>query len=69
MAETLLTLFHRLDKTLIVEGVETAEQAAYLMDQGADMIQGFHFACPMPQEALEAFFREQTEQTPLLSPQ
>lgn len=62
MAETLLTLFHRLDKTLIVEGVETAEQADYLTSQGADMIQGFYFACPMPQEDLDAFFREQDRQ-------
>lgn len=61
MAETLLTLFHRLGKSLIVEGVETAEQADYLTVQGADMIQGFHFACPMPREALETFFREQKD--------
>ena len=59
MAETLLTLFHRLDKTLIVEGVETAEQAEYLAEQNADMIQGFYYACPMPQEALAEFFRDQ----------
>lgn len=59
MAETLLTLFHRLDKTLIVEGVETAEQAEYLTEQNADMIQGFYYACPMPQEALAEFFRDQ----------
>ncbi len=58
MAETLLMLFHRLDKTLIVEGVETGEQASYLIAQGADMIQGFYYACPMPQEALPEFFRE-----------
>jgi EAL domain-containing protein (putative c-di-GMP-specific phosphodiesterase class I) len=59
MAETLLTLFHRLDKSLIVEGAETEEQAEYLTAQGADMIQGFYYACPMPQEALEEFFRDQ----------
>ena len=59
MAETLLTLFHRLDKTLIVEGVETAAQADYLIAQGADMIQGFFFACPMSREELKEFFQKQ----------
>ena len=66
MAETLLTLFRRLDKRLIVEGVETAEQADYLTTRGADMIQGFHYARPMTREALEAFFRKGAAVSPTL---
>lgn len=59
MVETLLTLFHKLGKPLVVEGVETAEQAAYLSARGADLIQGFYYARPMPQEDLAVFFQKQ----------
>lgn len=59
MIRSLMTMFHSLGKRLIVEGVETADQADYLRSCGADMIQGFHYARPMPGEDLAAFFQEQ----------
>jgi EAL domain-containing protein (putative c-di-GMP-specific phosphodiesterase class I) len=41
-----------LKKRVIAEGVETAEQAAFLLDQQCDEGQGFFFAHPMVAEAL-----------------
>ena len=43
----LMTSFARsLDKTLVVEGVESAEQAAILRDMGVTQMQGFLFGVP-----------------------
>ena len=63
MLRTLLTLFHSLGKRVVVEGVESASLAAYLKHCGADMIQGFYYAAPMPKQELIAFFARQA-QTP-----
>ena len=60
MSSSLMTMFHSLGKRLIVEGVETAQQADYLRSCGADMIQGFYYAKPMPSEQLVTFFQEQS---------
>ncbi len=39
---------HRLGRTVIAEGVETAEQAASLRDLGCDFVQGFLYGRPVP---------------------
>ena len=58
MVRTLLALFHDMGKRLVAEGVETEVQALRLRDLGADMIQGFYYARPMPPEQLTAFFTQ-----------
>ena len=56
MVRTMMSLFHDLGKTIVAEGVEHPETAQHLIECGADMIQGFHYARPMPREALIQFF-------------
>ena len=56
MLRTLMTMFHSLGKRLIAEGVETESKATYLKQCGSDMIQGFYYSKPMPEERLTAFF-------------
>lgn len=56
MVRTMLMMFHHLEKTVVVEGVEHQETAQYLKSCGADMIQGFYYAKPMPQDDLIQFF-------------
>lgn len=48
----------------IAEGVETAEQLAYLREQGCDEMQGYHYSRPLAPAQFEAFVRK-TE--PLIS--
>jgi len=44
--------------TAVAEGVETPEQAAGLMGQDCDELQGFYFGMPQPAEAFTALLEE-----------
>lgn len=46
----LIELFHQIGKTLVVEGIEHEEQARRVIEYGADMIQGYYYARPMPED-------------------
>ena len=47
---SLIVMAHSLDLTVIAEGVETAEQLAFLRDNQCDTIQGYFIGRPMPAE-------------------
>ena len=53
--KTLMKLFHEIGKKLVIEGVENEEQAVRVKGYGADMIQGFFYARPMPEEEFLKF--------------
>lgn len=53
---TLKTAEH-LGVDTLAEGVETEEQALFLATAGCDMLQGFHFARPMPVENIIGQFK------------
>lgn len=48
VAESVIALARRLGLKAVAEGVETAEQAAWLRAAGCELMQGFFFAKPMP---------------------
>jgi predicted signal transduction protein with EAL and GGDEF domain len=48
---SIIGLAHNLQLEVIVEGVETEEQLAYLREKGCDIVQGFYFSEPLPAEA------------------
>jgi EAL domain-containing protein (putative c-di-GMP-specific phosphodiesterase class I) len=51
-----IDLAHTLGMKVVAEGVESKGQASLLEEMGCDMAQGFHFAKPLPPEAVpEAF--------------
>lgn len=54
MVDAMLRLFHTMGSQVVVEGVETEQQAQALMERGADFLQGFYYAKPMPREELLA---------------
>lgn len=53
----IITLAHNLNLTVIAEGVETAEQLAFLTKHGCDEIQGNYFSKPVPTEEALALLK------------
>jgi EAL domain-containing protein (putative c-di-GMP-specific phosphodiesterase class I) len=54
MVKTIIRLGRELDMRVIVEGVETAKQAAFLDGADADQVQGFFFGRPVPESEISA---------------
>jgi diguanylate cyclase (GGDEF)-like protein len=57
IVNAIVALAHGLGLQITAEGVETPEQAGYLVRQGCDMLQGYHFARPMPVEQLHTLLQ------------
>ena len=53
MFHSIVQLINELDKKSIAEGVETVEQLEYLKGVGCDIVQGYVFDKPLPQEIFE----------------
>lgn len=51
----MIQLFRMLNLLIVSEGVETEEQYNYLVEAGADYIQGYFFAKPMPERPFVDF--------------
>ena len=49
MADTIIPFFHELGDRVVAEGIETQRQAELALNCGADRLQGFLFARPMPE--------------------
>ncbi|TRW48322.1 EAL domain-containing protein [Aliidiomarina halalkaliphila] len=62
IVRTLIELSHVLNKQIVAEGVETAEQFAMLSEMHCDSVQGFYFSPPVNEEKsrgiLQKFWRE-----------
>jgi len=54
----IIGIAHGMGATAVAEGVETPEQAARLMGQDCDELQGFYFGMPQPAQALTALLEE-----------
>ena len=48
-----VSLAHALGVIAVAEGVETADQQEILRELGCNLAQGYHFAKPLPREAME----------------
>jgi EAL domain-containing protein (putative c-di-GMP-specific phosphodiesterase class I) len=57
IALAIISLARALDLKVIAEGVETAEQCAFLRKHGCDEIQGYYFSRPVPAKAFAEMLR------------
>ncbi len=48
IVQSILSMAHHLGLSVVAEGVETAEQAAFLRQHGCDALQGYWLARPLP---------------------
>lgn len=58
MVKSLTTVFHQMGLQVLAEGVEDAEQEAFVRDSGIDYIQGFYFSRPLPEEEAFQFIKK-----------
>lgn len=57
IVSAIINMANSLGIQTIAEGVETAEQLAFLRLQGCDEVQGYYFSKPLPAEQFEAFVK------------
>lgn len=56
IAKAVIALAHSLKLQVIAEGVETAEQMAFLREQRCDQVQGYYLSRPLTVDALEQLY-------------
>jgi len=53
IAESIITLAHKMNLSVIAEGIETEKQLEFIKEQKCDKAQGFYFSKPLPVEEVE----------------
>jgi diguanylate cyclase (GGDEF)-like protein/PAS domain S-box-containing protein len=61
LVDAVIALAHRLNLSVVAEGVETPQQSDYLRERGCDEMQGYHFGRPAPAEVLQQRLAAQGE--------
>ncbi len=59
IVDAIITMAHSLGLTTIAEGVETAEQLAFLREHRCHEVQGYYFSKPLPADEFKAFVQAQ----------
>jgi two-component system CheB/CheR fusion protein len=65
LIRSMVEMSHALGASVVVEGVETDEQRLLTLAAGADQLQGYYFAKPMPLPELLAWLAARRPPTPL----
>jgi EAL domain-containing protein (putative c-di-GMP-specific phosphodiesterase class I) len=67
LAAALIAMAHRLEVGIVAEGVETAEQMAFLKAHQCDEAQGYHLGRPMSSEGFGDMLRHHVQAAALLA--
>jgi EAL domain-containing protein (putative c-di-GMP-specific phosphodiesterase class I) len=62
--EYTIKMIKALDMSVLAEGVETKEQADWLIELGCDFLQGYYFAKPMPKNDFLRVMQENVSNVP-----
>jgi EAL domain-containing protein (putative c-di-GMP-specific phosphodiesterase class I) len=65
IVQAIISLAHSLRLTVVAEGVESAEQVAFLQKQGCDQYQGHYFSRPLAADGFAALLRAGAEVEPV----
>jgi EAL domain-containing protein (putative c-di-GMP-specific phosphodiesterase class I) len=57
IADIIIAMAHRLNLSVIAEGVEEEAQLQFLRDKGCEMMQGYYFSKPIPADAFTELLR------------
>ena len=68
IARAIIALGHNMNIRVVAEGVETAEQLAFLRDNGCDVVQGYLYSEPVPADDCLALMMQQPFPTACLVP-
>ena len=60
IVESIVELSKKLNISVVVEGVESEKQVNFLKSIGAEVIQGYYFSKPLPEEALIRLMQTET---------
>ncbi|MHB1951787.1 MAG: bifunctional diguanylate cyclase/phosphodiesterase [Acidiferrobacteraceae bacterium] len=60
MVQAIMGIARHLQIKIVAEGVETAEQLAFLNSHGCDQYQGYYFSRPLPAEEIRTVFSART---------
>lgn len=52
LLESVIGLAHSMEKTIVVEGIETAEQEQFFKQKGCELLQGFYYSKPVELQQL-----------------
>ncbi|MCA1937180.1 MAG: EAL domain-containing protein, partial [Dechloromonas sp.] len=53
--DSMISLAHKLGKTVVAEGVESIDQLMHLKTVSCDELQGYYFSRPVPPELAKSF--------------
>lgn len=67
MVDSIVTIAHNLNLTVVAEGVENAEQLQQLKQLRCEIIQGYYYSKPLSASEFEAFIKQQKQQKPKLA--
>lgn len=59
IVKAMIAMAHSLEQRVIAEGVETFEQEQILKELGCDIVQGYYYSRPLPEQQLISWYEEQ----------